>query len=59
VADDTDPGGLTRPQRYIEEASELMEESLTLDRDPATGSAAFNLTLPAEAVAGMHVGGGR
>ena len=44
-----------RQLRRIEEASELVEESLTLDRDPATGSAAFTLTLPAEAVAAVHL----
>jgi xylan 1,4-beta-xylosidase len=44
-----------RQLRRIEEASELVEESLTPDRDPATGSAAFTLTLPAEAVATVHV----
>ena len=32
-----------------------MEESLTLDRDPASGSAAFTLTLPAEAIAAVHL----
>ena len=37
------------------EASEMVEEPLTLDRDPASGSAAFTVTLPAEAVPAVHV----
>jgi hypothetical protein len=50
------PENPTRRQlRRIEEASELMHEPLTLDRDRATRSAALTITPPAEAVAAVHV----
>ena len=44
-----------RQLRSIAEASELEAERLDLQRDPASGDAAFTLTLPAEAVAAVHV----
>jgi xylan 1,4-beta-xylosidase len=44
-----------RQLRRIDEASELDDEPLKLDRDRATGDATFTVDLPAEAVAAVHV----
>jgi beta-xylosidase len=44
-----------RQLRRIDEASELDDEPLKLDRDRATGDATFTVDLPAEAVAAVHL----
>jgi xylan 1,4-beta-xylosidase len=46
----------TRNQlRRIEEASELVEDTLPLHVDPSTGDTEFTLYLPAEGVAAVHI----